>query len=92
MKKFFLTILFNFISFSGLLAQELIIGQQRVEPGIKFIFEGAIKDVVSPLSRNISEDLTNIHIEARVNWDEKNMEKSFFLLKNLYTEILTLEK
>lgn len=73
MKKFFLTILFNFISFSGLLAQELIIGQQRVEPGIKFIFEGAIKDVVSPLSRNLSEDLTNIHIEARVNWDEKNI-------------------
>ncbi len=73
MKKFFLTILFNFISFNGILAQELIIGEERIEPGIKFIFEGAIKDVVYPASRNLSEELTNIHIEVRVNWDSKNV-------------------
>ena len=37
---------FNFL----LNAQELIIGEERVEPGVLFIFEGAIKDHVVPQS------------------------------------------
>ena len=48
---------------------ELIIATERVEPGILFIFEGAIKDNISPSSMHLSESETNIHIEARVNWD-----------------------
>ena len=52
---------------------ELIIGKERVEPGIIFIFEGAIKDQIMPVSMHLSEKETNIHIEARVNWDNKDL-------------------
>ena len=54
-------------------APELVIGEERVEPGIVFIFEGAIKDTVYPLVDHLSEDQTNIHIEARSNWDTDNL-------------------
>ena len=57
----------NFIN-----SQELIIGQKTVEPGIVFIFEGAIKDHVMPSKMHLSENETNIHIEARVNWDNSD--------------------
>ena len=57
----------NFIN-----SQELIIGEKTVEPGIVFIFEGAIKDHVMPNKMHLSENETNIHIEARVNWDNNN--------------------
>ena len=56
-----------------LTAQELIIGEERVEPGIVFIFEGAIKDHVMPSSLHLKESQTNVHIEARVNWDINNI-------------------
>lgn len=49
--------------------QELIIGEARVPPGIVFIFEGAVRDHVVPQSQNLAENLTHVHIEARVNWD-----------------------
>ena len=55
MKNFFLTFFFSFIYFSGGLAQELIVGEEKVDPGIKFIFEGAIKDVISLSLIHISE-------------------------------------
>lgn len=50
-------------------AQELVLGEERVEPGIVFIFEGAVRDFVRPLAGNLPEDLTHVHIEPRVNWD-----------------------
>ena len=56
-------------------AQELIIGEERIKPGIIFIFEGAIKDNVSPNSFHLEENQTNVHIEARVNWDTQNVPK-----------------
>ena len=56
-------------------AQELIIGEERVEPGLLFIFEGAIKDHVSPSSLHLEEKQTNVHIEARANWDTINIPK-----------------
>ena len=55
--------------------QELIIGEERIEPGIVVIFEGAIKDMIMPSSNNLNENLTDIHIEARVNWDVDNIPK-----------------
>ena len=54
-------------------SQELVIGEERVEPGIVFIFEGAVKDTVMPLTMHLMEKETHVHIEARVNWDEKNI-------------------
>ena len=52
---------------------ELVIGEQRVEPGIVFIFEGAIKDHIMPMGMHLNEDQTHVHIEARVNCDEENI-------------------
>ena len=62
------------LSLKSLIANnpELVIGEERVEPGIVFIFEGAIKDHVMPMSMHLSENETHVHIEARVNWDTKN--------------------
>ena len=66
---YFLLILSLNFSFS----QELIIGEETVDPGIVFIFEGAVKDHVMPHGMHLKESQTNIHIEARVNWDTTNV-------------------
>ena len=71
MKKFICLLFILNLNFS--LSQELIIGEERVEPGIVFIFEGAVKDHVMPSGMHLKEEQTNIHIEARVNWDTKNV-------------------
>ena len=56
---------------------ELIIGEERVSPGIIFIFEGAVKDQITPNSLHLDIDKTNVHIEARVNWDNKDIPKGW---------------
>ncbi|MYD88684.1 MAG: hypothetical protein F4018_13130 [Acidobacteria bacterium] len=55
------------------LAQELVIGEVTIEPGITFIFEGAVRDHVAPMAQNLAEDQTHVHIEARVNWAESGI-------------------
>ncbi len=71
MKKILFTVIL--LNFSFLTAQELIIGEENIKPGIVFIFEGAIKDHVMPSGMHLNENETNIHIEARVNWDTKDV-------------------
>ena len=51
---FFFYILF-FSSFN-ILSQVLIIGEERIEPGIVLIFEGAVKDVVCLLYTSDAAD------------------------------------
>ena len=68
-----LLVVFCLFTYSNVFSQELVIGEERLDPGIIFIFEGAIKDVVYPKSTNLSEEFTNVHIEARVNWDLNNI-------------------
>ena len=68
---FCLSFLFFFKTFS----QELIIGSEYIEPGIEIIFEGVIQDVIIPVNTNLNQDQTNVHIEARVNWGEKDIPK-----------------
>ena len=75
MKKLFLNFSISLLMLTSSFAQELVIGEERVEPGIVFIFEGAIKDVIIPESNNLSVNETNIHIEARVNWDSTDIPK-----------------
>ena len=70
MKKLLYLILLLNLNFS--ISQELIIGKETVDPGIVFIFEGAVKDHVIPIGMHLKENETNIHIEARVNWDFRN--------------------
>ena len=72
MKKLFFYLLIIFgLNVSS--SQELIIGEEIVNPGIVFIFEGAVKDHVMPEGMHLKENQTNIHIEARVNWDTNNI-------------------
>ena len=73
MKNYILITILSIVISNSLISQELIIGEERVKPGIVFIFEGAIKDIVYPENYNLAEELTNIHIEARVNWDTQNI-------------------
>lgn len=55
---------------AGAQAFELVLGEERFYPGIVLIFEGAVRDRVSPMQAHLAEELTNVHIEARANWDE----------------------
>ena len=86
MKSIIITSLIVFTLNTNLFSQELLIGEERIEPGIVIIFEGAIKDHIVPLSMHLSENQTNIHIEARVNWDIKNIPSKYArdLFKNLF--------
>ena len=54
-------------------SQELVIGEERLEQGIVMIFEGAIKDHIEPTNRHLGVADTNVHLEARVNWDVTNI-------------------
>lgn len=48
--------------------EEMVIGETLLPPGIEFIFEGAIKDDVTPTRLHLDEDATDVHLEARVTW------------------------
>ena len=71
---FFIIILM--LSSVKLFANELIIGEEKIEPGIVLIFEGAVKDSVHPLHLHLEENNTQVHIEARVNWGEQDIPES----------------
>ena len=75
MQRFIFILFFIFVSvlYSQNNSPELVIGEERVEPGIIFIFEGAVKDHIMPGSMHLSELETHVHIEARVNWDLNNI-------------------
>lgn len=77
MKKLFLGVLLlsSIALFSQEEKPELVIGTERIKPGIVFVFEGAIKDHIIPQALHLSENETNVHIEARVNWDTVNTPK-----------------
>ena len=70
MKVTLLTFLIAFIYSFSTVAEELVIGIERIEPGIIFIFEGAIKDTIYPSSLHLTEKNTQIHIE-RVSGTQK---------------------
>ncbi len=73
MIKKLILIFFVLANFSIVHAIELVIGEETVSPGIVFIFEGAIKDQIMPSMRHINESETHVHIEARVNWADKDI-------------------
>ncbi len=52
------------------LAEELVIGEKTIPPGITFVFEGAIKDTITPAAHHLPKEKTDVHLEARVNWAE----------------------
>jgi len=52
------------------LAQERVLGEEIVEPGIQMTFEAAPQDDVTPYDQNLSEDATDVHLEVLVSWAE----------------------
>ncbi|BBM88568.1 hypothetical protein COTS27_00249 [Spirochaetota bacterium] len=59
-----------FLGSAFIYGEELVIGEETVSPGIVYIFEGAVKDQITPTNLHLAEANTHIHIEARVNWHE----------------------
>ena len=49
---------------------EMVIGQERIDPGINLIFEGAIKDDVFPSSNFVPKENSDVHL--KVNVDEED--------------------
>ena len=62
MKKIILSICVLLITGFNVNSQELVIAEERVEPGIVFVFEGAIKDHIVPMSMHLKENQTNVHL------------------------------
>lgn len=71
MSKNFLIVLSLFLSKTILCElPEMVMGKETIDPGIELIFEGAIKDDVSPSLKFGSEDESDIHFEVLANWNE----------------------
>tara|TARA_Y100000766_G_C18808972_1_gene556997 strand:+ start:266 stop:808 length:543 start_codon:yes stop_codon:yes gene_type:complete len=49
---------------------EMILGKEKIGPGINLVFEGAIKDDVFPAYKFGSEEDSDIHLEVLANWNE----------------------
>ncbi len=52
------------------LAQERVLGEEVIEPGIQLTFEAAPQDDVTPYDQNLSEEATDVHLEVLVGWAE----------------------
>ena len=66
MKKILFFLGFVVISFNTLSKDlpEMVIGEETISPGINLIFEGAIKDDVSPAYKFGKESTSDIHLEG----------------------------
>jgi uncharacterized protein involved in high-affinity Fe2+ transport len=71
MKKY-LQLVFLFLSIN-VSTEEMIIGSETIDPGIKIVFEAAPKDIVFPEKFYLPESETDIHIEMLANWSEDNL-------------------
>ena len=52
-------------------AQERVLGEETIEPGIHLVFEAAPKDDVTPYEQNLAESKTDIHLEVLTTWSEE---------------------
>jgi len=51
-------------------AQERVLGEEIIDPGIQLTFEAAPQDDVTPYDQNLSEEATDLHLEVLVGWAE----------------------
>ena len=70
--KQYLQLVFLFLSIN-VSTEEMIIGSETIDPGIKIVFEAAPKDIVCPEKFYLPESETDIHIEMLANWSEDNL-------------------
>ena len=73
--KNYLLVFFSIASFS-LCSAEMILGKEKISPGIDLIFEAAPKDTIHPQQFFRAESDTDIHIEMLANWSESSPEGS----------------
>ena len=66
--KKIISFIFILLLNNAIYSSEMIIGEEKIEPGINIIFEGAIKDDVAPSDFFLSESGTDVHLEALINW------------------------
>ena len=73
-------------------SDEMIIGKEKIPPGINLIFEGAIKDHIEPKEFYLQEKDSDIHIEALVTWSsdgpEGSLEGGFIPYLNIKARII----
>ena len=50
---------------------EMVIGEAEMAPGIDLIFEGGIKDEITPQNLYLTESETDVHLELLANWSDK---------------------
>jgi len=74
MKKILLSLPLLILSINSITQElpEMVIGKASSGPGIDYIFEGAIKDDVSPVGFFLAEDQSDIHIEVLANWNDES--------------------
>jgi len=53
-------------------AEEMIIGKEKIKPGIAITFEAAPRDIIHPKGLHLEEGATDIHIEMLANWSADN--------------------
>jgi len=53
-------------------AEEMIIGKEKIKPGIAITFEAAPRDTIHPRGLHLGEGATDIHIEMLANWSADN--------------------
>lgn len=51
-------------------AQERVLGEETIDPGIHLVFEAAPKDDVTPYDQNLAESKTDVHLEVLTTWSE----------------------
>ncbi len=83
-----------FMQAAPVAAQELVLGEESFYPGIVLIFEGAVRDAVTPRQAHLEEELTDVHIEARANWNadetlipEGTPPAGFVAYMNIYAQV-----
>ena len=66
----FIILLMVLLSTANGYALEMVLGKKTIAPGIQFIFEGGIKDTITPKALHLAEEHTDVHIEVLANWVE----------------------
>jgi hypothetical protein len=85
---FLISLIINTPSFSN----EMLIGKEKISPGIDIIFEGAVRDDIEPKGFYLNEDESDIHIEALATWSSNgpggSIEGGFIPYLDIQVEII----
>jgi len=65
-----LVVTVGLLGVSSLQAQERVLGEEVIDPGIQLAFEAAPQDDVTPYDQNLSVEKTDVHLEVLVGWAE----------------------